>query len=344
MDKSKSSHSRRGFIKGIFVFLSSVFVFKPADLFAVKLNPFKRKAKFKGKVALVKDKGYSKNYEIKRRMNSAAQMLKGSLLKITGSKSENQAWEAVAKRGDKVGIKLNCLAAPHLSPSKELVFAITDGLVLAGVAKNDIIIWERSERELLRAGFAINTSSKGIRVMGTDSLKVPYDNKIRTSGSIGSLFSNVVVSMCDTLINVGVLKDHYLCGVGAGMKNFYGAIHNPNKYHDNNCDPYVGDLCNHPLIKNKLRLTVIDALICQWEGGPGYIPDYSKEYNSIILGFDPVAVDRVAFDIIDSERKKNGLKSLKEVKRYPQFIFSADKLGLGESDLGKINIFKTFKS
>ena len=40
----------------------------------------------------------------------------------------------------------------------------------------------------------------------------------------------------------GVVKDHDLAGVSAGLKNWYGVIHNPNKYHDSCCDPYVADV------------------------------------------------------------------------------------------------------
>ena len=39
-----------------------------------------------------------------------------------------------------------------------------------------------------------------------------------------------------------VLKDHDLAGVSLAMKNWYGVVHNPNKLHDDDCDPFVADL------------------------------------------------------------------------------------------------------
>jgi len=339
--KTDISNSRRGFFKKFLLSVLTFSLFKPSKLFALKLFSGKSNGDIRGRgiVISAKNKNYSKKTSVENRHKTVKELFDKSLLKLTGEKSTELAWRSIIKKDDIVGLKLNCLAAPELSPSPELVDAIVQGLKTV-IGENNIIIWERSDRELIRAGFKINRSGSGVRCFGTDSLRKPFESKIQMSGSIGSLFSNIIVKNCTAIINVGVLKDHYLSGVGAGMKNFYGVIHNPNKYHDNNCDPYIADICNHTYVKDKLRLTVIDGLLCQWEGGPAYSPSDSQEFNSIITGFDPVAIDRVAYDIIDEMRKKKGLKDLKEEKRYPAFIFSADKLGLGESDLKKIRLFK----
>ena len=65
------------------------------------------------------------------------------------------------------------------------------------------------------------------------------------------------------LINVGVLKDHNLSGVSVGLKNWYGAIHNPNKHHEDSCTPYIPLLAAFSLIRKKLRLTIIDGSVAQ---------------------------------------------------------------------------------
>ena len=75
-----------------------------------------------------------------------------------------------------------------------------------------------------------------------------FERRIVSSGEVGSLWTNVLATRATALINVPVLKDHDLSGVGCGMKNMYGAIHNPNRYHDNNCNPYVADVNAHPFI------------------------------------------------------------------------------------------------
>lgn len=333
--------SRRGFFKRLGAFLA-VAAFESKRATAKGLlsrRPNKRRRSYEGIVALAKDKSYSRKSPDKSR-SVVLKMLNDSLLKITGKDTQKDAWSLVAKKGEVIGIKLNCIAAPNLSPMKELVGAVVEGLKSCGVKENDIIVFDRSAREIERGGFEINSSGLGVRYMGTDTLSRPYASKLELSGSIGSLFSNILVKKCDALINIGVLKDHSLSGVGAGMKNFYGVIHNPNKYHDSNCNPYIADLCNHRFIRDKLRLTVIDASTCQYDGGPGYDPSNTVEYNSILTGFDPVAVDRIAHYTINEKRKENGLKSLEDDKRPPLFIDTAGKLGLGQGDPTKIKLIK----
>ena len=59
----------------------------------------------------------------------------------------------------------------------------------------------------------------------------------------------------------------------------YGAINNPNKYHADNCDPYCAHVNSLEPIKSKNRLTMIDAVRVQYNGGPGYVEDYLTYYG-----------------------------------------------------------------
>ncbi|MCP4218818.1 MAG: DUF362 domain-containing protein [bacterium] len=172
--------------------------------------------------------------------------------------------------------------------------------------------------------------------MGTDHYNGSgYSNDIEFSGSVGTCFSRIAERV-DTLISVPVLKDHDIAGVSIGMKNFYGAIHNPNKFHGNCCDPYVAEICNHRFIKDKLRLTVCDATRAQYNNGPAFFQRYAWEYGGLLVSRDPVALDYVGWQMIEEKRKKEGLKSLKNCKREPTYIKTAEKLGLGHANINKI--------
>ena len=221
-----------------------------------------------------------------------------------------------------------------LSSSKGVVAAIIDGLRSAGVRGENIYVWERTGRELESAGFKL--SHTGINVVGTDYYaNAGYSSNIEISGSVGTCFSKII-EMSDALISVPVLKDHDIAGVSIGMKNFFGAIHNPNKFHGNRCDPYVADLCNHPFIRGKWRLTVCDATRVQVQNGPAFFPKYAKEYGGLLVSRDPVALDYLGWQIIEEERKTMGLKSLELLDRTPTYIYSAAKLGLGQTDMKNI--------
>jgi len=134
------------------------------------------------------------------------------------------------------------------------------------------------------------------------------------------------------LVSFGVVKDHDLAGVSAGLKNLYGLIHNPNKYHDHNCDPYVADVLNHPYVRGKLRLVVLDGVVAQCHGGPAWRPDATWPLGVVAASTDPVAADAWAWRVIDAERARRGLASLEDAKRPPRFLATAARYGLGVGD------------
>lgn len=245
----------------------------------------------------------------------------------------------LAGEKDRIGIKLNTLAGPRLSPRPALASALCAVLQAGGVRADRIVLFDRSSRELERAGYTIRHDGEGVRCYGTDAIKGGgYGEEILEHRSIGSCFTRILTQHATVLINVGVLKDHDLSGVSAGAKNLYGLIHNPNRYHANTCDPYVADLMDHPAVRTKLRLIVIDALDAQCHGGPAHNPAFMFAARRLLIATDPVAIERVAWKRIEEERARRGLPSLGEEKRAPRWIASAAALGLGEADIDRIEI------
>lgn len=288
-------------------------------------------------VVLARSRGLIRSGHDIRREN-ATRVINEALKRIVGQPSSTRAWKQLFSPGERVGIKLSCLPGKPLSSSPGLVMSIAEGLISAGIKPGNIFIWERTDRELEQAGYKI--SLKGINVFGTDHLSNGgYSDRIEISRSVGTCFSRIVESV-DALISVPVLKDHDIAGVSIGLKNFYGAIHNPNKFHARNCDPYVADLCAHPLIKNKLRLTVCDASRVQVHNGPAFFPRYALEYGAILVSTDPVALDYTGWQIIENERKALKLKTLKASGREPRYLFSAMKLKLGQARESHIRLIK----
>ena len=266
-----------------------------------------------------------------------ASMLGSAVARSVGTASPEEAFRKLFRPTDVVGIKVNTLAGRGLSSRPEVVAQLVTWLGKARIPAERIVIWDRSDRELSAAGFHLNRASNGVRCFGTND---DYEWTPREWGAGASCFAGVLVRELTALINVGVLKDHDLAGISAGMKNLYGVIHNPNKYHDNGCSPYVAHLAAHPLIRDKLRLTVIDGLVAQCHGGPARSPRWSWDFGGVLVSRDPVAVDAVAYKIIEDRRRQQGLRSLVQEGREPKWIAEAAGLGLGESRLGRIEMVK----
>jgi uncharacterized protein (DUF362 family) len=274
--------------------------------------------------------------EAKIKSAEVIRLLNDSVAAFAGKPDAQSAWRSLFMPGDVVGIKVNSLAGAGLASHPALVAAIVDGLASAGISMDRIIVWDRQEHELEAAGFS-RDSVNGAKVLATDSRGIGYEEGLEFSGEIGSCFSRILSRVCTAIINVPVLKDHDLSGVSLGMKNFYGAIHNPNKYHDNNCDPYIADLNTHPFITKKLRLVVCDGLKGQYHGGPAFRPQWTWPAATLIVGNDPVAVDRIGLELIERKRHEVGMPPLKEAGREPNYIRTASERGLGIGDLKNIS-------
>ena len=174
-------------------------------------------------------------------------------------------------------------------------------------------------------------------MMGTDTKGIGYGTELAVHRSIGSLFSNIQ-SKITSSISLAIVKDHGLAGVTAGMKNYFGAIHNPNKYHDNGCNPFIADLFDYGLIKNKHRLTVLDCILVQYHRGPAFHSQWAAGYEAVLFSLDPVAADYMGWTIIEKLREKKGLPSLKEENREPVYLRTASKMGLGNADPENISL------
>lgn len=248
-------------------------------------------------------------------------MLDRCLQRIYSRDSVLDAWKQIARRGETVGLKVNCLAGRGASTSAKLVEAICERLQQAGIPASDIVIWDRLNADLESGGFRLQSGAGRIRVIGNDELG--YENELAAFGSAGSLVARTLTRVCDCVINLPVLKDHGIVGATMALKNLFGAVHNPNKYHMNTGNPYVADVYMLPPIRQKVRLHICDAITAQYEGGPSYMPQWSWPFNGLLVSRDPVALDYTGWQILERKRAEKGMPSLKTVRREPDYILTA---------------------
>jgi len=262
------------------------------------------------------------------------------LTSLAGKKNPADALHIFFKDKDKIGIKINTIGGRSISTMPTTSLSLAKLLTDSDWDASNILIWDRTNRELKEAGYSLNMNQRGIKVYGTDSNSVGYNRNLIAFLNIGSLFSTILTHTITASISLAVLKDHGLAGVTAGMKNYFGAIHNPNKYHDNNCDPFIAELFGSPTIRNKHRISILDALKVQYHRGPSSHPKWAENYGALIFSQDPVAADTVGWKIIDKLREKKGLPSLEEEERSPKYLKTAEKMGLGICDLNNIHIIE----
>jgi uncharacterized protein (DUF362 family) len=249
-----------------------------------------------------------------------------------------EAWRKLVHPGETVGLKVNTLGGRGISTNVQLVEAVCERLQEAGIKPADIVVWDRGSEELERAGFHLAMDGNRVQCYGTD--RAGYEEELAAYGSVGSRLSKILTQRSGVLINLPVLKDHDGAGVTIALKNMYGAIHNPNKYHPNGCNPYIADLNMLPEIRSRMRLTICDATTAMYEGGPAFKPEYSWKHNALLVSQDPVALDYTGWQIVERKRAEMGLKTLEAEERAPRYLATAADAEhrLGTNDPRRISV------
>jgi uncharacterized protein (DUF362 family) len=263
-----------------------------------------------------------------------ADAVAAAVARAAGERTATDALRKLFRPSDKVGIKVNCLGGPGLSSRPELALQVAQLLQTAGVPASQIVIWDRSEHEMRRVGY-LPSRGQGVAVLGIDQ---DYEDGVQEWGPAASRFARVLVEELTALINLPVLKDHGLAGVSASLKNWYGTVHNPNKLHGDGCNPYIPHLAAAPVIRGKFRLTVVDATTAQCHGGPSYSPQWAWPHEAVLASTDQVALDAIAWRIVEGRRKEVGRGTLASEGREPRYIAEAAKLGLGVADPARIEV------
>lgn len=319
--------------------------------------------KYPGKVVQVNNENCTADNKII--YQAAYDMVEKGMLSLTGEKNIKNAWLKFISPNDRIGLKVNPVAGPQLSTSVEVTQAIVKQLELAGVQRKNIIIWDRREEQLFEAGFN-HENFPGIKIIGTerpengsmydengklhslkmidttwyywadceekyDSATIPY---MVNEGKY-SYFTKIVTQMVDKIINVPILKNAG-ASVTLCLKNLaFGAVTNTARLHKQLWAETCAEVNAFPPLRDKVVLNIVDGIKGCFNGGPGANPQFFCEYKTVLVGTDPVAVDRVGYDIVIKERIKRGVQK-EDNPRGRIFMDLAQNLNLGIADLEKI--------
>ncbi|MBN2206600.1 MAG: DUF362 domain-containing protein [Candidatus Aminicenantes bacterium] len=257
---------------------------------------------------------------------------------LTGAASLDEGLGRLFRPSDRVGLKINTIGGRKISTRPEVALGLAAAFKGTGVPDKSILIWDRTNRELRDAGYALSLGSSGVKIYGTDTDGAGYEDELYAKGNIGSLFASIQSRFATASVSLALLKDHGLAGVTAGMKNYFGAIHNPNKYHDDHCDPFVAEVFAAPPVATKHRLTVLDALLVQYHRGPAYHAQWADRAETLVFGTDPVATDAVGWRMIEALRAAHGLPTLAEEGREPRYLATAERMGLGRGGSDAVEV------
>jgi hypothetical protein len=278
------------------------------------------------------------------------EMLDASITKLTGQDGARSAWAVLFSPDERIAIKVNTYGGStngsKVFTHAPLVFAVTQALQEAGIPAGQITIYDINSADLEGAGYAIHRDAPGVRCLGTAA---SWDALARGEGeyeSAGNLLGKPIslsriLLNSDAVINMPVLKTHSWSGLTFALKNQYGSIDNPERFHEwiAQAIPQLNALTP---IRDRARLFIGDMLEAAClQGAWGYgDSDWSiaQRGDSILMSFDPVALDTLGLQQACQLAKEHEESTDWIEQRANLWLATSASLGLGTDDLKNMEL------
>lgn len=308
----------------------------------------------RSKVVVVEDAGATVAFE--PQAGVVQDMVNRGMLKFTGKDDIVQAWRTIVSTQDVVGIKVFSAPGTVCGTRPAVVSAVIRGLLAAGLASSNIIIWDRQLSDLRAAGFDEVAQHYDVRLAGSANRgydgKVFYDKELMGNLEAGdyefdvlgnktgrkSYVSKLVTSNMTKIITVTPLLNHNLAGVTGHLYSLaMGSVDNVRRFESQPSllAEAVPEIYALPALSDHVALCITDALIGQYQGEYKSLLHYSTMVNQIWISKDPVALDVLGIQELERERKA---RQMTGEDQNMELYRNAELLELGVSSPAKIQI------
>ncbi len=263
----------------------------------------------------------------------ARAMVNRAVIELSGRPDLASAWRAFVHPSDRVAIKVNGLGLRNMASNKEVIEAIAEGLVAAGVPGTNIVVYDQWDSFLRCTRVTSRGMPAGVRLVSHNGTALSPETRVAS----GRTQYATALMDATAVIGVPLIKDHSLCGFTGAMKNMtHGSIKNPEAFHRHLCSPQIAELYSHDAIKSRVRLHVMDGFKAVYHGGPRDSPEHRVALECVLASTDPVALDRVGSDIVDQLRVAHRMGTLEARGLPPRYIEQGQAMGLGVADRARI--------
>jgi hypothetical protein len=302
-------------------------------------------------------------------------MIARGMQTLTGAASNAEAWRRFFQPSDVVGIKVNCGGYPYCVSAYEIVGEVVRQLIAIGVPAGQIYLYERFQNQLDEVNYAPHVAD-GVQIVAAERANRNVDNSGYDPGvyleadffgedDTRSNMMRLVTKRLTKIINIPNMKEQGATGATGCRKNIaYGSFSNVARTHQRGVShtySVVGTLATIEPLRSRTVLQIMDGLRGVWHGGPfARTTRYVFYPRQIMFGTDPVAIDRLLLDVIDTKRKAEGAISIWDrsasslkiddtrardadpnvniIIREPGHVEYASSLGLGVYDRSKISV------
>jgi hypothetical protein len=283
-------------------------------------------------------------------------MVNHAITSLTGKSGVSEAWLSLVSTQDVVGIKVFSVPGPHTGTRPAVVEAVARGLIDAGLPPQQIVVWDKSDTDLRLAGYFALARKLGIRCAGSaragydESVfydtplignliwgDLEFDSKTESTGR-KSFVSKLLTRDITKIVNLTPLLNSNDTGVSGNIVSLsLGSVDNTRRFEGDarRLGRAVPEIYALPSLSDRVVLNVVDALVCQYEGGERGMLHYSAVLNELRFSTDPVALDVLSIQELERLRKSAGAMKLKP---NMEIYENAALLELGVSDISKIDV------
>jgi len=281
-------------------------------------------------------------------------MVNRAMTNLTSKPTPEAAWRSLISTQDVVGLKVYAAPGPRSGTRPAVAAAIVQGLLKAGLPASNIVVWDKQQEDLVRAGYMALAARHGIQI--ESSAAAGYDEKVfyeaafvgqlvegdlefgRTGENVGrrSFVSKLLTHRITKIINVSPLLNHYRAGVTGNLFSLAtGSVDNVRRFEfsPSALGQAVPEIYAMKEIGDRVVLSVVDALICQYEGENVSFLQYASVLNELRFSTDPVALDTLS--LIELERQR---KSTSKTFAIANILQNAAIMDIGVNDPAQIRI------
>jgi uncharacterized protein (DUF362 family) len=294
-------------------------------------------------------------------------MVESLVCAVTGKTSPDAAWRSLIKPGERIGIKVSSQPGAVGGTHPAVVQAVVEELIAAGIKAGDIIVWDRRREDLVAAGYdripglnlrwvekgagydpraVVTAPAIGRLVFGDLGFRESQSSLSDILGPAAQLSeeSHVPIILSrdvDKVINIPSLCDSYFTGINGALAGMtLGTLDNWRRFGrgEGYGDSALADVYGSEWIGKKVALTIMDAMVLQYAGGPYPSPVNCVTYAALFASKDPVAIDATGLRLLDEQRS---------VSRMPKastdggHVAEAEARGLGNADEKMIQLKRT---
>jgi len=254
---------------------------------------------------------------------SVRRMFNTGVRKLSGEDDLALAWRHFIHDDDVVALKFTCVGSHKLGTNRDVAAALLQSLYQAGFKPQNFMLVGLAE---------LPDEAKGTRPYSYGWQKEDID--------FGSDRDHLAqwLGEVTAIINIPSLMDDNIIGLRGSLANLtWPLLKKPARLYKNRGDPFVPEIYELPQVRGKIRLHIANALRILYHGGPEFKAQYVEDLGSLIVSTDPVALDRVALELIRRLRREKPLPYGVSEKIAAPYLETAQAMGLGYQDLNFID-------